>query len=73
MADSINYKPLIFRKMQELAEKCPDFSMGQIIMCAYRYQAEPYKIEGPMDLLGLPDEDLYSALERATYIEEPEN
>ena len=68
----VNYKPLVLDKIEALIDKCPEFTISQIVMCMYRYQSGKRKISNMSDLLDMTDAEAYAALDRALTEEEQE-
>lgn len=68
----INYKPMVFRKLEELKEVTGEFSFGEVLYCFLR---KPMLNQKPIDvdiswIREIKDRDFYTALEKAKKSEE---
>jgi hypothetical protein len=63
MGSKVNYRPLIFEKVQEIFENCPEYNFGEVMhSVATQLSKRGMQIETKGDLLKISDEDLYKAL-----------
>lgn len=66
MESNVNYKPLIFEKIQEFFEGCPDYSFGEIVHSVVtQLSKKGISVDTKGDILNVSDEDLYKCLCKA--------
>jgi len=65
---NVNFKPLIEEKVEDFKKDNPDYTYGQILYSALKVLGTTTRAE----ILALSDEDLYTGLDNALKLEEPE-
>lgn len=66
MGSKVNYKPLIFEKLQEFSIKCPEYSFGEIVHSIMTQLSKKGIAVGTKgDFLSISDEDLYTGICKA--------
>lgn len=66
MASNVNYKPLIFEKLEEFFEKRPDFNFCEVIHSVSTQMSRMgIKLEKKGDIFSVSDEDLYRGICRS--------
>lgn len=78
MENDVNYKPLIFEKIEEFFDNCPSYSFGEIVhSVATQLAKKNLKVTKKGDVLRVSDKDFYKCLCRAlkdeSTIDEPIN
>lgn len=66
MSSNINYKPLFVEKIEEFLEKCPEYTLGELLYCILTQLSKsntPVDTRG--DALNISDKDLYASVCKA--------
>lgn len=66
MGSNVNYKPLIFEKLQDFITACPEYSLGDIVHSIItQISKRDIKLESKGDVLNITDEEFYTCLCKA--------
>jgi hypothetical protein len=77
MGSKVNYKPLFADKIKEFIDKCPSYTLSEVVYSILRQLARDGHIEKSTNgsILEMTDQELYSvtckALKEASMIDEP--